>query len=204
MRNRKFPALIALLVAFAAVTAGTASGQETTTDTTTYEVILVSGETLTNTRSIESVLSTQTLTTSGGSVDSALEVIVEEVEATGVNPWSVSTTIDDLTNADTSATIGREQVTLTPQAAVPVTADIDGALALDLTGSGVSASGGGQYTFLAGGTEATTLFEVAGQDSTKAYTGFYTGTGTLSTSFDGLFDVLIDTYDTTVTVTLVE
>lgn len=203
MRTRKFPALIALLVAFAALTAGTASG-ETVEDTTTYEVVLVSGETLTNTRSIESVLSTQTLTTNGGSVESALEVIVEEVEATGVNPWSVSTTIADLTNATSSATIGREQVTLTPNATVPVTADIDGTLALDLSGTNVSASGGSEYTFQNDGTEATTLFEVSGQDSTKAYTGFYTGTGTLSTTLDGLFDVLIDTYDTTVTVTLVE
>lgn len=204
MRTRKFPALIALLVAFAALTAGTASGQETVEDTTTYEVVLLDGTVLTDTRSIESVLSTQSLTATNESLESTLEVIVEEVEATGVNPWSVTATIGDLTNADSSATIGREQVTLTPDATVPVTSDIDGTTSLDLTGTGVSADGGAAHTFVDDGTEATTLFAVTGQDTNKAYTGFYTGTGTLSTSLDGTFGTLIDTYSTTVTVTLVE
>lgn len=193
MRSRKLPALLALLLAFAALTAGAASAGDSSS--TTWD-LAVTDTTLTDTRLITSA----TVTPSTTDLTSALAVEVTETAATGVDPWTVSASVTNFQEWDSTAgapvvggqTIGRENVTLTPAASIGVTDVI----------TGVSAQAGTAGSYTAGGTDAVELFRVVGELTDTAYTNVWTAAGTFGVDVSGIPTLSTGTYRSTVTVTL--
>lgn len=193
MRTRKFPTLIALIVAFATITAGGALAGDSSE--TTWDLV-VADTTLTDTRLITSAAVTPSTT----NLTAALAVEVTETAATGVDPWTVSAAVTDFTEWDTvnnvavsgGASIGRENVTLTPAASIGVT---------DLI-SGVAGVAGSAGSYTAGGTDAVELFRVTGEAADTAYTNVWTSTGTFDVDVSGIPSLSTGTYRSTVTVTL--
>jgi hypothetical protein len=135
-----------------------------------------------------------TLTGAGSPVGS-LVVPVTETAAQGVNPWYVTVSSSALTGAVSSASLPASSLTVADNV-VPTTG---GCLAL---------TGSLQCTITGGGTTpralstAQTLFKVANESTSTAYTGTYSYTGNLALTVPN--GTTMDTYSGTLTLTLVQ
>lgn len=136
-------------------------------------------------RSVTSVTPIALAATSNtGILSGAVGVVVDEVNRAGTNSWSVSASSSAMTSGSNS--IPADALSLSDRT---VTQLLGGG-----TASGVSGTGGL-------GT-AQTLFSVAGQSTSTAYTGTYTGAATLSLAVP--VGTPSGAYTGTLTVTLVQ
>lgn len=200
MQNRKFPALIALIVAFAALTIGSAGA---TTDSGTNETesatltAAVTDANLDGTRLITSVAGSTELTsgqvallaTADATVlEGALPVEVTESAAVGKNPWSVAVSASDLTGDVSLDVISNANLSVKGRSVTVPT---------EILNAGVTASSPGTTDPLS---SEQTLYTISNQDPATLYTGLYVSTATIGLTIPDV--VTADTYTGTITVTL--
>ena len=104
-----------------------------------------------------------------GKVSGAYSVSVVEIAATGRNPWQVTSTVSELTSVADSSTIAPENLDITsPTIVATLPAGTDTPFAA------------GNYTGTGATSDARTLWDNAGQNTSSVYTSTHTATGTLA------------------------
>lgn len=194
MRTRKFPALIALLVAFAAVTAG-AAGAQTATDSGTADVTATIDSTAitAGTRTVTALPVVLAQIAAGvATLDGSLSISVTEEAALGVADWYVTAEMTTpLTGGTTGATIPNSNLSVDP-CTITSTQDLLSSEGGSLTTSTLSST-----STLASAVE---MFRVTGEDPNSYYTNVITCASTMSLNLDGA--VQTDAYTGQLTVTL--
>jgi hypothetical protein len=122
-------------------------------------------------RTIAALPITMTSLAGNGKVSGAYSVTVLETAATGVNPWSVTTAVSELTSAVDSSKIAPSAFDIsTPTVLGVPTAGTDTAT----TGSVYSVTGAATTS------DPLTLWTNTGQSALAVYTSTHTATGTLA------------------------